>query len=145
MGQRQVREGDTVDDGSREDQVIGQQAVDAADDTRDAEREGSVRRPLIRATLKHPDGTPPPPREPPVFTMHQQMDGDGRDAPSANQKQGRGRGGQPRSLQRSPLRWWRARQQSILRQPGSARGTPGLQVPVVPARSRPVPVMTLHG
>ena len=97
MGQRQVREGDTVDDGSREDQVIGQQAVDAADDTRDAEREGSVRRPLIRATLKHPDGAPPPPREPPVFTMHQQMDGDGRDASSANQKPGRGRGGQPRS------------------------------------------------
>lgn len=34
--------------------------------------EGPVRRPLIRATLKHPEGTPPPQREPPVFTMHQQ-------------------------------------------------------------------------
>ena len=37
--------------------------------------EGPVRRPLIRATLKHPEGTPPPPRQPPVFTMHQQERG----------------------------------------------------------------------
>lgn len=37
--------------------------------------EGPVRRPLIRATLKHPEGTPPPPRQAPVFTMHQQERG----------------------------------------------------------------------
>ena len=96
MGQRQVREGDTVDDGSREDQVMRQPVADAGDEARDAEREGSVRRPLIRATLKHPEGTPPPPREPPLFTMHQQTGADGQDAPPANRKQGRGRGGQPR-------------------------------------------------
>ncbi len=96
MGQRQVREGDTVDDGSREDQVMRQAVADAGDDARDAEREGSVRRPLIRATLKHPAGTPPPPREPPVFTMHQQTSGP--DAPQPNRKQGRGRGGQSRSF-----------------------------------------------
>ncbi len=41
-----------------------------------AERDdGPVRRPLIRATLKHPEGTPPPPRQPPVFTMHQNQPG----------------------------------------------------------------------
>jgi hypothetical protein len=96
MEQRQVREGDTVDDGSREDQVMRQPVVDAGEATGDAEREGSVRRPLIRATLKHPDGTPPPPREPPLFTMHQQMGDEGSDAPPANRKQGRGRGGPSR-------------------------------------------------
>ena len=80
MGQRQVREGNNVDDASREDQVVKQAIADAGDDAGDAEREGSVRRPLIRATLKHPDGTPPPPREPPVFTMHQQTGGNGWDA-----------------------------------------------------------------
>lgn len=98
MGQRQVREGNTVDDASREDQVVKQAIADAGDDAGDAEREGSVRRPLIRATLKHPDGTPPPPREPPVFTMHQQTGGNGWDASQANKRQGRGRGGQPRSF-----------------------------------------------
>ena len=36
------------------------------------EAEGSVRRPLIRATLTFPEGTPPTPRDPPVFTMHEQ-------------------------------------------------------------------------
>ena len=92
MEQRQVREGDTVDEGSREDQAMKQAVAEAGDEVRDADREGSVRRPLIRATLKHPDGTPPPPREPPVFTMHQQTGGNGRDAPQANRKQGRGRG-----------------------------------------------------
>ena len=97
MGQRQVREGDTVDNGSREEQVVNQAVVDAGD-ARDGEREGSVRRPLIRATLKHPDGTPPPPREPPLFTMHQQPGGDGRDASQANRKPGRGRGAQSRSF-----------------------------------------------
>lgn len=98
MGQRQVREGNTVDDASREDQVVKQAIADAGDDAGDAEREGSVRRPLIRATLKHPDGTPPPPREPPVFTMHQQTGGNGWDASQANKRQGRGRGGQSRSF-----------------------------------------------
>ena len=94
MGQRQVREGDTVDDGSREDQVMNQAIADAGD----AEREGSVRRPLIRATLKHPEGAAPTPREPPVFTMHQQAGGNGRDGQQANRKQGRGGGGQSRSF-----------------------------------------------
>ena len=98
MGQRQVREGDTVDNGSREDQVMKQAVADAGDGARDSEREGSVRRPLIRATLKHPDGTPPPPREPPVFTMHQQTGANGRDASPGNSKQGRGRDGQSRSF-----------------------------------------------
>ncbi len=98
MGQRQVREGDTVDDGSREDQALTRAVADAGDDARDAEREGSVRRPLIRATLTYPDGAPPPPREPPVFTMHQQTGGNGSDAAPPNRKQERGRGGQPRSF-----------------------------------------------
>lgn len=51
--------------------------------------EGPVRRPLIRATLKHSEGTPPPPREAPVFTMHEQ--------PRGGSSPGRGpsRGGRP--------------------------------------------------
>lgn len=98
MGQRQVREGDTVDDGSREDQVMKQAVAETGDAGPDAEREGSVRRPLIRATLKHPDGTPPPPREPPEFTMHQQPGGDGSDAAQANRKQERPRAGQSGSF-----------------------------------------------
>ena len=70
--------------------------------------EGPVRRPLIRATLKHPEGTPPPPRQPPVFTMHQQERGGSspargqnrngrfvRDSGQANKKKGsRDRSGQ---------------------------------------------------
>ena len=90
MGQRQVREGDTVDNGSREDQVMKQAIADARGDVQDVEREGSVRRPLIRATLTHPEGTPPPPREPPVFTMHQQPGGNGGSAPPQAGRQGRG-------------------------------------------------------
>ncbi len=35
----------------------------------------SVRRVLIRATLKPQEGVPPTPRQPPVFTMHQQPRG----------------------------------------------------------------------
>ncbi len=96
MEQRQVREGDTVDDGSRKDELLKQAVADGAADAREVEREGSVRRPLIRATLKHPDGAPPPPREPPLFTMHQQTGGNGQGAPQAGRKQGRERGGQPR-------------------------------------------------
>ena len=53
-----------------------------------AERDdGPVRRPLIRATLKHPEGTPPPPRQPPVFTMHQNQPG--------SQPRGQNRNGRP--------------------------------------------------
>ena len=48
--------------------------VETSEVTVDAD-EGPVRRPLIRATLKHPEGTPPPPRQAPVFTMHQQERG----------------------------------------------------------------------
>ena len=43
-----------------------------------AERdEGPVRRPLIRATLKPPEGTPPPAQQAPVFTMHEPRGGSG--------------------------------------------------------------------
>ena len=37
-----------------------------------AEDQGPVRRSLIRATLKHPEGVPSNPRPAPVFTMHEQ-------------------------------------------------------------------------
>ena len=46
--------------------------ADAAAGRRDGE---SVRRALIRATLKPQEGVPPTPRQPPVFTMHQQPRG----------------------------------------------------------------------
>ena len=46
--------------------------ADAAVERGDGE---SVRRPLIRATLKPQEGVPPTPRQPPVFTMHQQPRG----------------------------------------------------------------------
>lgn len=56
--------------------------------------DGSVRRPLIRATLTFPAGTPPIPREPPVFTMHeQQRGGQGRGKSGARDFSGNGRGG----------------------------------------------------
>ena len=45
--------------------------------------EGSVRRPLIRATLRQPDGNTAPTRPAPVFTMHEQD----------QRGQGEGRGG----------------------------------------------------
>ena len=48
--------------------------------------DGPVRRPLIRATLKHPEGTPPP-RQPPVFTMHQNQPGS--QAPRGQNRNGR--------------------------------------------------------
>lgn len=51
--------------------------------------EGPVRRPLIRATLKHSEGTPPLPREAPVFTMHEQPRG------GSSSGRGPGRGGRP--------------------------------------------------
>ena len=51
----------------------GEPAVaDAAAERGDGE---SVRRALIRATLKPQEGVPPTPRQPPVFTMHQQPRG----------------------------------------------------------------------
>ena len=37
----------------------------------------SVRRPLIRATLERPEGTPPPPRQAPVFTIRENIGRDG--------------------------------------------------------------------
>ena len=50
-------------------------AIDAtdSDDTsdRDAEEEGPVHRPLIRASLPRPEGTPPPQRQAPDFTIRQ--------------------------------------------------------------------------
>lgn len=55
----------------------GEVSEDISEESEDrAEKdEGPVRRPLIRATLQHPEGTPPPPRQAPVFTMHQQERG----------------------------------------------------------------------
>ena len=56
-------------------------AVDPSDEPAVADgaagrRDGdSVRRALIRATLKPQEGVPPTPRQPPVFTMHQQPRG----------------------------------------------------------------------
>lgn len=49
-------------------------AADAPPARRD---DGPVRRALIRATLTPSAGVPPTPREPPVFTMHQQARGGG--------------------------------------------------------------------
>ncbi len=76
--------------------------------------DGPVRRPLIRATLTHPAGTPPLPREPPVFTMHEQQrggqargksgsrefagNGHGRARDGFGTKKGGRRGGQSRSF-----------------------------------------------
>lgn len=87
MGQREAREGDTVDglgpgsDGmsppdagadGHDDAAASAGLVQAEDAGSSGEGDGPVRRALIRATLRLPDGTPPPPREPPIFTMHQQ-------------------------------------------------------------------------
>ena len=96
--------------------------------------DGPVRRPLIRATLTHPAGTPPIPREPPVFTMHEQQrggqargksgsrefsgNGRGRDRDGFGKKGSR-RGGQPRSFKDG---------QSAGGQPGSS-GRSGNQAP----------------
>ena len=55
--------------------------------------DGPVRRPLIRATLTHPAGTPPIPREPPVFTMYeQQRGGQARGKSGSREFSGNGRG-----------------------------------------------------
>ena len=63
-------DGPVVSKGARADAVSVE--VENADLEKD---DGPVRRPLIRATLKHPEGSPPPPREAPVFTMHEQPRG----------------------------------------------------------------------
>ncbi len=96
--------------------------------------DGPVRRPLIRATLTHSAGTPPIPREPPVFTMHEQQrgsqargksgsrefsgNGRGRDRDGFGKK-GTRRGGQARSFKDG---------QSAGGQPGS-NGRSGNQAP----------------
>ena len=66
---------------------IPEGAPDDAANVEVARDEGPVRRSLIRATLKHPEGTPPPPREAPVFTMHEQPRG------GASSSRGPSRGG----------------------------------------------------
>lgn len=66
---------------NRSPRDVEEQAASSVDDTETSvpetdgqpPEEGPVRRPLIRATLTLPEGTPPTPREPPVFTMHQQQ------------------------------------------------------------------------
>ena len=68
----QNRVSDTPEEPESVEQSVGDESPsdDAVTDERD---ETSVRRPLIRATLTHPEGTPPVPRQPPVFTSHQQQ------------------------------------------------------------------------
>lgn len=99
MQQRPKRVGDTVEDVRPGDEAVTARTVAAVDDdgggaslTRrqscDTEHapsdapsapatgaadDGPVRRPLIRATLQLPEGTPATPRQPPVFTMHERQ------------------------------------------------------------------------
>lgn len=103
MQQRLTRVGDTVDDYCPHDEALTAHTVVAVDDdgerasvtrcqTCDTEHapsadpaepparpadavrdDGPVRRPLIRATLQLPEGTPATPRQPPVFTMHERQ------------------------------------------------------------------------
>lgn len=69
-------------------------ALGPADESAEAERRDRdhVRRPLIRATLKPHEGVPPTPRQPPVFTMHQQQP---RGGPGAGRGNFRARAGRP--------------------------------------------------
>ncbi len=70
--------------------------------------DGPVRRPLIRASLPHPEGEAPPHREAPVFTMHEQTargntrgKQGGRNGANGNvqsKKHNRRRGGQGRNF-----------------------------------------------
>ena len=53
----------------------------------------SVRRPLIRATLERPEGTPPPVRQAPVFTIRENGNRDG--GPRRPRRQGGNPQGQP--------------------------------------------------
>lgn len=73
---------------------VSTDAPTAADEPTPERDEGPVRRPLIRATLKPEEGAPPPPRQAPVFTMHEQT----RSGPGANRGNNR-----PRSSSR-PVR-----------------------------------------
>ena len=105
MQQRRARVGDIVDDYCPRDQVTTSHAVVSVDETNHAisitrcqkcdsehthpgdrvavgegeankrENEGSVRRPLIRATLQYPEGAPVSARQPPVFTMYERQRG----------------------------------------------------------------------
>ena len=99
MQQRPKRVGDTAEDYGPRDEAVTAPTVVAVDDdgerasvtrhescdtehappdapstpsTRPAD-DGPVRRPLIRATLQLPEGTPATPRQPPVFTMHERQ------------------------------------------------------------------------
>lgn len=64
------------DDPGGVNQVIPSASADqpAAGDASDEADDVAVRRPLIRATLQLPPGSAATPRQPPVFTMHQQME-----------------------------------------------------------------------
>ena len=101
MQQRRTRVGDTLNDYGPRDEAVTEHehTVVAVDDdgerasrTCDTEHapsaapadpsappadavrdDGPVRRPLIRATLQLPEGTPATPRQPPVFTMHERQ------------------------------------------------------------------------
>ena len=94
-----MKEADSVEPTDIESSEV-EVSEDVSED-RDEKDEGPVRRPLIRATLEHPKGTPPPPRQAPVFTMHQQERGGSppgrgsnrngrfvRDAAQSNKKKG---------------------------------------------------------
>ena len=71
------------------DQPVAGDASDEADDV-------AVRRPLIRATLQLPPGSAPAPRQPPVFTMHQQMErSTGGRPPQRGGRSGRNSGNAP--------------------------------------------------
>ena len=71
MAERQAREANTADAYVNENE--NETAKQPAAETNGAKSgDGPVRRPLIRASLPAPDGTPlQPSRQPPVFTMHQ--------------------------------------------------------------------------
>jgi hypothetical protein len=64
----------------------------------------SVRRPLIRATLERPEGTPPPVRQAPVFTVRESgRDGNGSDRGGARKRRTGGRPqGQPNGNRADP-------------------------------------------
>lgn len=124
MQQRRKRVGDTVDDYRPRDEAVTPHPVVAVEEdggrarvtrgrTGDTEHapsdappepaaepreavrdDGPVRRPLIRATLPLPEGTPATPRQPPVFTMHErQLSGQARGRP-AREFSGNGRLGE---------------------------------------------------
>ena len=159
MQQRRTRVGDTVDDYCPQDETTTAHTVVAVDDdgerasltrcqtcdtehapstapaepaleSADATRDdGPVRRPLIRATLQFPKGTPPTPRQPPVFTMHErQPAGPFRGRPGSRDYSGNGRGEQDGNTMRKGRRNGQSRPfksgQSASGQPGNT-GRPG--------------------